>query len=685
LASLSATDLVVQKGLFSIDLVVADSAGNPVTDLAPWDFTLLDNGHPTKIRTLQNALAASEPAPELIFVLDAIRLSSKQLTQTESAIVQFLQRNGGLLEDPCFLYRLTRDGLFSSSKPTRDGNLLAKEVEQHKSPRTVWRSVRNDGPNLLRAWVGGSQPNTLSVRALGSIAIDQRDIRGRKVVVWISPGWPVNSGEIGFDEATELSTRLREARIMLDSVNVWPNPDQSFNYRDYIEAPRSQKDMQPAKLALQVIATHTGGLVLDSLGDLDRDIERCVEEVRRFYALTFNPPHTYQVDEFHDLRVQVDRPALTVRAPTGYYNEPVYFDNPRPGVEKVTVAQLEELVHSQTDLLRKLEKLELTERLSTPRLDALLSVIHGERARQALTADADLSFALAPPADEIVNRPPPPLKEQRAILERTFDYLQNALPKLPDFYALRNTMRFEEPLERYNETWKMPRQDQTLRVATGEHATVLYRNGNEVVEKKQKLGKRSVVSGVRARGLEIKGTFGPILAYVLTVAATSPSALSWKRWERGKYGDLAVFSYRVTNANNVPELSYCCLPEGDGTTLYRNKADNFGEFALNPDTGAIMRLVINADLDEERNPDVPLIRSQVMVEYGPEELGGKTYICPQRSVEISRGRSERELYEWGMVFSLYSYFETMINDVTFGGYHKFGSEARILPGFEETQ
>jgi hypothetical protein len=74
-----------------------------------------------------------------------------------------------------------------------------------------------------------------------------------------------------------------------------------------------------------------------------------------------------------------------------------------------------------------------------------------------------------------------------------------------------------------------------------------------------------------------------------------------------------------------------------------------------------------------------------MVEYGPVQLGGKTYICPQRSVEISRGRSERELHEWGMVFSLYSYFETMINDVTFDGYRKFGAEARILPGFEETE
>jgi hypothetical protein len=38
-----------------------------------------------------------------------------------------------------------------------------------------------------------------------------------------------------------------------------------------------------------------------------------------------------------------------------------------------------------------------------------------------------------------------------------------------------------------------------------------------------------------------------------------------------------------------------------------------------------------------------------------------------------------------MNFSVYGYFETMINDMTFGGYHKFGSEFRILPGFQETE
>lgn len=681
-APLSASSPVVREGLFSIEAVVTDAAGNPVSNLAAGDFTLLDNGQPAKIRTLHNSHDPPEPAPELIFVLDTVNISGVNLVQTERAIVHFLRRNSGRLEERCFLYRLTRDGLFSSAGLTQDGNMLAREVEQQKSPRSVWRAgwaAERAGP--AGSWATSLNSNSLSISALGSIAIDQREIVGRKVLIWIGPGWPVQgTADSDFDDITELSTRLREARITVDNLANAPTAGQSLDYHDYLGAPRSPKDMQPTKLLLQVIATHTGGLVLDSL-----DIEGCVKEERSFYTLTFNPPHTNQIDEYRDLRVEVDRPAMTVRAPTGYYNEPVYFDNSPPGIEKVTVEQLEELVHSQTDLLRKLDDIELTERLSTPRLDALLKEIHGERERRALTADADLSIALAPPPDDIVNRPPPSLDEQSAILRRTFDYLQNAIPKLPDFFALRNTVRFEELAERHNEIWKMARQDRALHFANEEHATVLYRNGYEVDEQKQKLGKRGVATGRRARGLETTGTFGPILSYVLTAAAGRQSSLSWKRWERGKYGDLAVFSYRIAGTNSAVSISYCCLPEGNGTTLYRNKTDDYGEFAVNPDTGAILRIGINADLDEERDPDVPLIRSQIMVEYGPVELGGTTYICPQRSVGISRGRTERELNEWGMAFIVYSHFDTLVNDVTFGGYHKFGATAHMLPGLEDSQ
>jgi VWFA-related protein len=677
----------VPDGLFRIDAEVMDAAGNPVTDLGAGEFTLLDNGQPTRIHTLNNSTrTTSEPAPTLIFVLDAVNLSSKQLNQAESAIAHLLLQNNGRLDQPCFLYRLTRDGLYSSVKPTRDGNLLARELGQNKSPRIVWRADQRSDPNSLGSWDAGQSRNPRSVRTLGSIAIDQRDVAGRKVVVWIGPGWPVaQGGDNGFEEATGISTRMREARITLDEVTVWQNPDPKFFYLDYLEAPLSQKDMQPAKMALPVIATHTGGLVLESSGDLDRDIALCAADARSYYTLTFNPPRTDRTDEYHEIHVSVARPGVTARVPTGYYNEPVYFDNPRHGIEKVTVAKLEQLVHSEPDLAHRLANLELTQRLSTPRLDSLLAVVHGERERQALTAAADLSLALPPPEDELVNQQAPEVAEQRAIIQRTFDYLRNSIPKLPDFFALRNTVRYEEPPMRNDESWKVPHSDQSLRFGASEHATVLYRNGDEVTEKKQKIGKHRAASS-RTHNFETWGTFGPILGSVLTAAAKGGGALTWSRWERGVDGNLAVFSFNIPATTNAQfEVTYCCLPKGNGSTLYHNTTGYSGEFAVNPDSGAVMRIVITADLDEDRDPTAPLIRSQVMVEYGPQELGGKIYICPRRSVSITRGRTVREMHEWAMAFQLYGYFETMINDMTFGGYHKFGSEARILTGFDEVQ
>jgi VWFA-related protein len=673
LAPLGTSSSAEHEGLFTIDSVVTNGAGDAASDLGPPDFILLDNGQPVTINTLHKSTEASQPPPTLIFVLDGLNMPPRELTQAESAVVHFLRRNNGHLENRSFLYRLTRDGLFSSPGLTSDGNTLAEEVEKHSFPRTLW--------------IGGWEHNGMSLRALGSIAIHQRDIPGRKIVVWIGPGWPVAGDAVNdFGQATELSTRLREARITLDNVNADPAP--SFDYRKYLEGPRSQKDMQPERLALPVIALQTGGLVLDSSCDLAREIQRCAEEERLFYTLTFSPPHTSAMDEYHELRLEIRAgvapPGLTARALTRYYNEPVYFDSPRPGVERLTADEVDALVRAGKDRGHRLANLELTERLSTPRLDALLGVLTSERERQALTADADLSMGLAPPAGEIADRQAPSLEEQRAIMGRTFDYLANAIPRLPDFYALRNTVKFEEPAADVNALWKMPHADPSLHHAGSEHATVLYQNGNEVVEKKQRLGKRPA-NATRQRNLETWGTFGPILSYVLTAAAASPGSLHWKRWEHVKDGDLAVFSYQIPSARIEHEVTFCCLPQGNGTTLYENRTDAFGEFAVNPETGSIMRLVINADLDEERDPTVPIIRSEIMVEYGPVELGGKTYICPQRSVSISRARSERVIHEWGMVFTIYGYFETIINDVTFGGYHKFGSESRMLPDFQPTE
>ena len=84
----------------------------------------------------------------------------------------------------------------------------------------------------------------------------------------------------------------------------------------------------------------------------------------------------------------------------------------------------------------------------------------------------------------------------------------------------------------------------------------------------------------------------------------------------------------------------------------------------------------------ELSDKLPLIRSDIAVEYGPVQAGGNTYICPVRSVSILRGRTARPVREWGGVFDTYGPFETMLTDVSFRDYHRFGSTSEVLPGFE---
>ena len=68
-------------------------------------------------------------------------------------------------------------------------------------------------------------------------------------------------------------------------------------------------------------------------------------------------------------------------------------------------------------------------------------------------------------------------------------------------------------------------------------------------------------------------------------------------------------------------------------------------------------------LETDLKPDDPIIRSGMLVEYGPVEIGGKTYTCLVKSVSILQQR--KTLY-------------TILNDVSFERYHLFRAETRIL-------
>ena len=88
--------------------------------------------------------------------------------------------------------------------------------------------------------------------------------------------------------------------------------------------------------------------------------------------------------------------------------------------------------------------LELTERLSTAKLDRLAVDLPGQKSRQALMILADASAFLNPPAAETPNQPAPDLATQRKILATTVNYVTRTLQQLPNFFATRGTSSFED-------------------------------------------------------------------------------------------------------------------------------------------------------------------------------------------------------------------------------------------------
>jgi hypothetical protein len=400
--------------------------------------------------------------------------------------------------------------------------------------------------------------------------------------------------------------------------------------------------------------------------------------------MSFDPPHATRPDEYHDLKVQIETPGLSARTNTGYYNQPVFYDQPRVPTKRATVQELEQMLgaageENDGELAKRLSGLELTERLSSSQLSVWKDRLRGNKSKAALVALADESAFLDPPAAEILSDPAPDLDTQRQMMSRTVNYLKEVIPKLPDFFAIRTTTEYDQPSLKKEDTWKTALADQSLREAVTEKATLRYRNGHEEQAAEKKKGSASA----RKKDLNFVGVFGPILGSVLVDATRGDSKLIWSRWVQGERGRQAVFRYIVRAEDPHYNVVRCCLVGGK---TFRTSPRYLGGLAIDPETGAILRLTMESEpgwiREANLTPILPIKGAAMMVEYGPVEIGGRKYVCPQRSVVIMRARTVSPLSIWGQTFEVYAPYETLLNDIVYTDYHKFGSEARMLPGFD---
>lgn len=77
----------------------------------------------------------------------------------------------------------------------------------------------------------------------------------------------------------------------------------------------SVKKVDSGNLALPVLATQSGGMVLNSRNDFQKLVMTPLADAQAFYTMSFDAPPADHPDQYHALQVKLDKPGLTAPYP----------------------------------------------------------------------------------------------------------------------------------------------------------------------------------------------------------------------------------------------------------------------------------------------------------------------------------------------------------------------------------
>jgi VWFA-related protein len=313
-------------GNIHLDVVVTPKSGPPVADLQQQDFTLLDNNSPQPITSFAAVTGRQAPV-EVVLVIDAINSDIRTIGYERTQIDKFLRSEGGHLAYPVAIAVATDTGVRVAENFSSDGSALSSAMDRDQiGIRDIGRSA---------GFYGAAERLQYSLEALSQLSTSEAPHQGRKILLWISPGWPLLSGpnvELDSKQQTQIfaqlvaiSTQLRQGRVTLYNANPLGASESTFRgtyYQEFLKGVSKPSRVNLGNLGLQVLAIQSGGLALEFNNDLAGLLQQCVSDVAPYYELTFAAPAADRPDEYHHLEIKITKPGLTARTRQAYYAQP---------------------------------------------------------------------------------------------------------------------------------------------------------------------------------------------------------------------------------------------------------------------------------------------------------------------------------------------------------------------------
>lgn len=310
-----------------LSVIVAPKVGPPITGLQQDDFRLLlDNNSPQPITSFKAANSAQEPV-KVILLIDAVNTNFDRVAYVRGEVQKFLRSNGGHLAQPTSIAVLTDKGTQIQRDFSTDGNTLSSTLDHYAiGLREITRATG--------IW-GANDRVKISLTAVRQLTAYAETIPGRKIVLWVSPGWPLLSGnridlsskqqQQIFTDVVSFSKQLQQSNITLYNINPLGPDENLFRadyYQNFLKGVSRSNQTDLADLSLQVLAIQSGGLSLNGNSDVSGSLKKCLADTNSWYEITFDTPVPERPDEYHHIEITMGKQGLTARTRDGYYAQP---------------------------------------------------------------------------------------------------------------------------------------------------------------------------------------------------------------------------------------------------------------------------------------------------------------------------------------------------------------------------
>jgi VWFA-related protein len=307
-----------------LNVVVSHKNGPPVGGLEQNDFTVIDNKHTQPITSFR-AVSGRDSKARVIVVLDAVNIDYERVAFAREEVEKYLRAEGGQLTHPTSFALLTDNGMKLQEQYSTDGNSIAAAVEANV---TGLRTIRRTSQ------YGGFDRYNISIEGLRELAQREVATPERKIVLFVSPGWPILSSpgvensldakqqKQLFETLVNLTTQMQRANITLYAVNPLGQGESELRasyYEAFLKGISESKRMEPGNLALQVLSVQSGGRAIDFNNDVSAVLRQCVAETQAYYEISFEPAPPDPKNYYHRVEIKVAKPDLTARARMGYY------------------------------------------------------------------------------------------------------------------------------------------------------------------------------------------------------------------------------------------------------------------------------------------------------------------------------------------------------------------------------